>query len=62
MIGSVTREGYDFQIDALMNAVRKGYKVREHPISFKDREIGEIKLGLGEYLDFLALVLSRLHF
>jgi len=62
LIGSVTREGYDFQIDALINAVRKGYQVREHPISFRDREVGESKLGLGEYLDFLALVLSRLRF
>ncbi|MBA7616458.1 Polyprenol monophosphomannose synthase [subsurface metagenome] len=62
LIGSVTREGFDFQIDALMNAVRKGYQVREHPISFRDREAGESKLGLGEYLNFLILVFSRLRF
>ena len=62
LIGSVTREGFDFQIDTLMNAVRKGYQVREHPISFRDREAGESKLGLGEYLNFLMLVFSRLRF
>ena len=62
LIGSVTREGFDFQIDTLMNAVRKGYQVREHPISFRDREAGESKLGLGEYLNFLILVFSRLRF
>lgn len=62
LIGSVTREGFDFQIDALMNAVRKGYQVREHPIRFRDREAGESKLGLGEYLNFLILVFSRLRF
>ena len=62
LIGSVTREGFDFQIDALMNAVRKGYQVREHPISFRDREAGESKLGLGEYLNFLILMFSRLRF
>jgi dolichol-phosphate mannosyltransferase len=62
LIGSVTREGFDFQIDTLMNAVRKGYEVREYPISFRDREAGESKLGLGEYLNFLILVFSRLRF
>ncbi len=62
LIGSVTREGFDFQIDTLMNAVRMGYQVREHPISFRDREAGESKLGLGEYLNFLILVFSRLRF
>ena len=62
LIGSVTREGFDFQIDTLMNAVRKGYQVREHPISFRDREAGESKLGLGEYLNFLILVFSRIRF
>ncbi len=62
LIGSVTRNGFDFQIDTLMNAVRKGYQVREHPISFRDREAGESKLGLAEYLNFLILVFSRLRF
>ena len=62
LIGSVTREGFDFQIDTLMNAVRKGYQVRKHPISFRDREAGESKLGLGEYLNFLILEFSRLRF
>lgn len=60
LIGCVTRDGYDFQIDALMNAVRMGYRVREHPIRFRDREAGESKLGLGEYLSFLMLIMSRL--
>lgn len=59
IVGSVTREGYDFQVDALMKAVRKGYKVREHPISFREREAGESKLGAEEYLRFLTLMFSR---
>ena len=62
IVGSVTREGYDFQVDSLMNAVRKGYKVREHPISFRDRGAGESKLGAEEYLRFLALMFTRLRF
>jgi dolichol-phosphate mannosyltransferase len=60
LIGSVTREGFNFQIDALMNAVRMGYRVREHPICFRDRETGESKLGLREYLSFLMLMFSRI--
>lgn len=60
IIGSVTGEGYDFQIDALVNSLRLGYRVMEYPISFKDRQNGKSKLGAREYLKFLAMVVSSM--
>jgi dolichol-phosphate mannosyltransferase len=60
IIGDVTGEGYDFQIEALVDSLRLGYRVIEHPISFRDRQSGKSKLGAGEYLKFLAMVASSM--
>lgn len=41
----IDRKGYGIQRDLLWNAHRAGYKVVEVPITFKEREIGDSKMG-----------------
>ncbi|MFM7872899.1 MAG: hypothetical protein ACKPBG_14650, partial [Actinomycetota bacterium] len=42
--GSVRAEGYGFQIEMTHRAVRRGARIIEVPIRFKDRIAGESKL------------------
>lgn len=42
--GSVRAEGYGFQIEMTHRAVRRGARIIEVPILFKDRTVGESKL------------------
>lgn len=48
--------GYIFQVDLAWRAVRGGYDVREVPITFTEREIGESKLDGSFVKDSLAEV------
>ena len=43
-LGSVTSEGYCFQVDLARRAVSRGYRVVEVPITFVEREYGESKM------------------
>lgn len=43
-LDELSRAGYIFQVDVARRAVEKGYDVREVPITFTEREIGESKL------------------
>ena len=50
---SVRAEGYGFQIEMTLRAVRAGARVREVPITFVDRRLGESKMSgtiVGEAL------------
>ena len=42
---AVVSQGYCFQIDLAWRAVQSGYRVREVPITFVDRERGESKMS-----------------
>lgn len=44
---------WDFQFESLYKAIRKGYTVKEHPITFYERAEGESKFSLKEGLVFL---------
>lgn len=48
-MGDERFSGYTWQIGFLHKAVRKKFKITEVPIHFKDRQIGESKLG-SEYI------------
>ena len=48
-IQSLKSEGYSFQIETTFRAYSKGYKVKEIPIVFVDRTIGESKMS-GEII------------
>ncbi|APT84734.1 polyprenol monophosphomannose synthase [Corynebacterium aquilae] len=43
-LDELSNAGYIFQVDLAWRAVREGYDVREVPITFTEREIGESKL------------------
>ena len=53
--------GYAFQIEVLYLASKLGFKVKEVPITFKERKVGESKLGTGEIFRF-ALAMFSLRF
>jgi dolichol-phosphate mannosyltransferase len=56
-MSAVKSSGYAFQLDMLVETLRNGFKVKEVPITFIDRRIGESKLGLNDMLGFFLTVL-----
>jgi dolichol-phosphate mannosyltransferase len=59
ILGGVGCDGYDIQIDALMEALRGGFGVGEIPITFRDRRSGESKLTAVDAWKFVRRVVSR---
>lgn len=49
-------ESYGFQIETLFRCARRGLRVGEVPITFKDRRAGASKLGKKEILQFIGTV------
>ena len=43
--GAVASQGYCFQVDLAWRAVRAGFRVVEVPITFAERERGEVKMS-----------------
>jgi dolichol-phosphate mannosyltransferase len=41
----VESEGYAFQIEITLRAWRKGFRIKEIPIVFTDRDVGESKMS-----------------
>jgi hypothetical protein len=46
-ISSVSSQGYCFQVDMAWRAVQAGFRVREVPITFAERERGASKMSSG---------------
>jgi dolichol-phosphate mannosyltransferase len=44
---TIPSQGYAFQIETTYRAIRRGFRVREIPIVFRDRRIGESKMSSG---------------
>jgi dolichol-phosphate mannosyltransferase len=44
----ITSEGYSFQVEILFHCVRAGWRLREVPITFVDRRLGETKMSHRE--------------
>ena len=55
-LGSLRSQGYVFNIELTYRALRSGFRVREVPIVFPDRTIGESKISLGIAVEALWLV------
>lgn len=53
IINEVVSKGYAFQMEILIRAGKKGYKVEEVPIVFVDRLFGSSKLGANEIKIYL---------
>ena len=54
---SVTAEGYGFQVEMTHRLVRKGARIVEFPITFRDRTLGESKLSRAIVGEAMILVL-----
>lgn len=56
----VSSQGYAFQIEVTYNAYRKGARIKEVPILFVERSLGQSKMSAGILLEgiFLTLKLS----
>ena len=53
---SAQASGYGFQVEMAWRAVEAGLAVREVPITFRDRRVGQSKMGTGIVLEAMALV------
>lgn len=48
---SIQSNGYSFQIELKYKAQKKGYKIKEYPIVFEDRRVGQSKMSLKIVLE-----------
>ncbi|GAB90964.1 polyprenol monophosphomannose synthase [Gordonia rhizosphera] len=55
-LDTVESAGYCFQIDLAWRSVRAGFDVREVPITFTEREIGESKMSGGVMTEAFVMV------
>jgi dolichol-phosphate mannosyltransferase len=55
-LGSVKSNGYAFQAEMSYRARRRGHKLKEIPITFVDRRVGQSKMSPGIALEALWLV------
>jgi len=55
-LDTVESAGYCFQIDLAWRSVRAGFDVREVPITFTEREVGESKMSGGVMTEAFARV------
>lgn len=55
-LDDVSSQGYCFQVDLAWRAVQAGFRVREVPITFTERERGESKMNSGIVAEALWLV------
>ena len=52
--------GYAFQIEMKFSAIKLGFNVKEIPITFKDRELGNSKMDISIFKEaFLGVVKLR---
>jgi len=55
-LSKITSEGYSFQIEMNFISWVKGFKIKEIPIIFSDRTIGESKMSKGIILEAIYMV------
>ena len=53
----ITSEGYSFQVEILFHCVRDGWRLREIPITFVDRRLGQTKMSRREIYQAAATLL-----
>jgi dolichol-phosphate mannosyltransferase len=55
-LGSVHSEGYAFQVEVTYRALQRGFRVKEVPIVFVERRIGESKMSWRIVLEAVLLI------
>ncbi len=48
--------GYSFQVELTYRAIRRGFKVKEIPILFEDRRLGQSKMSKKIFFEAMAMV------
>jgi len=59
-LGSIASSGYSFQIEVNFYSWKKGFRIKEIPIVFTDRQRGASKISRGIIREGLVLVLWKL--
>lgn len=52
-LNKISASGYVFQVSLLHAFLKDGFIVREVPITFRARELGESKLGIMDFIEFI---------
>jgi dolichol-phosphate mannosyltransferase len=55
-LGAVKSSGYAFQIELTYRALKAGFKIKEVPIVFEDRRVGQSKMSRKIFLEALTMV------
>jgi len=55
-LDAVSSQGYGFQIEMTYRAIKKGFRVKEIPITFSDRQMGQSKMSKKIVLEAVGLV------
>ncbi len=55
-LGSITSNGYSFQIEMKVRAIRRGMRVKEIPIVFVDRTLGKSKMSRKIFVEAMGKV------
>lgn len=61
-LDEIRSDGYSFQLEILYRLFRKGYKIKEIPIIFEDRKLGESKLAKKEMPNYIRTVLRLMFY
>ena len=56
LFDAVQSTGYAFQIELTYRALKAGFKVKEIPIVFEDRRVGQSKMSRKIFLEALTMV------
>ncbi|HZA49242.1 MAG TPA: polyprenol monophosphomannose synthase, partial [Myxococcaceae bacterium] len=55
-LGEVKSTGYAFQIELTYRTLKRGFRVKEIPIVFEDRRVGQSKMSRKIFLEALTMV------
>lgn len=55
-LGAIDSTGYAFQIEMTYRALKKGFVVKELPIIFEDRRVGQSKMSRAIFLEAILVV------
>ncbi|NQT33165.1 MAG: polyprenol monophosphomannose synthase [Candidatus Omnitrophica bacterium] len=56
-LNNIQTKGYAFQIETTYRAFKKGYRIKEYPIVFTDRRVGETKMSRKIFIEAIFAVL-----
>lgn len=57
-INSLKSNGYSFQIETTYKTIKNGFSVKEIPIIFEDRRVGQSKMSFKIFLEALFMVIK----